>query len=474
MLRDADLHLLHSLKHSSDCDLRAVRTVLRVVAAAAAKAEITPAAKKAASKAQASKARASKKAANSEGGTRKRGKKGALRTDDPEDVEDGADALPTGGQAKGQKRKRSQRKPAVLEESEDDSDIEALFAAEELAMQRRVRSALHAGTPSATACDGIGEAGAVGDAVPTSGENGQRRRSSRLVQSGDACPAVQPCIDDLLEDDVALRDGHGGGVGARDVLEDSDSDAECDSEDEDDESDYEEQRAPQKRSRGPAVAASRRKHAAGERKMESSAPAIKGARAPAAGCSASECATADVSSPGKMLAEVDTGRDDGDHAAQANGMVNDVGGNGSGGSRDTKAGAAGVRHGHRAHGSYVVLQLRDTAQEAQITLDAIQTMLALLERVAPDAVRVLGNVMPAFKVACYKRKAEELAEREPLFAAIQSVARVRNGTLSAKMQVRTQYPPFTLFTCYFRPPFVFPALCGRRRYMFSVFFFLSF
>lgn len=88
-------------------------------------------------------------------------------------------------------------------------------------------------------------------------------------------------------------------------------------------------------------------------------------------------------------------------------------------------------------GTYVVLQLREAAVAAQVTVDTIQTMLAMLEKTAPSAVRVLGNVISSFKVACYKRKAEEVAEREPVFAAIQSVARVRNGTLSAKTQVCT-------------------------------------
>ena len=175
--------------------------------------------------------------------------------------------------------------------------------------------------------------------------------------------------------------------------------------------------------------------------MESSALALKARMArPAggAGRAASERASAHGPNPKNSVSEVDTNRNSGDDAVQADGMPGDVMGRKASGPHDTRAAAGGVRHGDSAHGNYIVLQLRDTAQGAQITLDTIQTMLALLERVAPEAVRVLGNVMPAFKVACYKRKAEELAEQEPLFAAIQSVARVRNGTLSAKMQVCTR------------------------------------
>jgi hypothetical protein len=101
-----------------------------------------------------------------------------------------------------------------------------------------------------------------------------------------------------------------------------------------------------------------------------------------------------------------------------------------------------------------VLQLRDIAQGAQVTVDTVHTMLALLERVEPNTVRVLGNVMPAFKVACYKRKAADLADREPLFAAIQSVAHVRNGALTAKMQVHPF--PYLLSTVKLHYSFRFP------------------
>lgn len=455
LLRDADLHLLHSLKHSSDCDLRAVRHVLRaVLTAATSKVEITTAAKKkAATKAKVTKAKAAKAAAKSGAGAKKRGKKKGADTDDLQDQEDGAGALAISGKGKSQKRKRSQKKPAPREDpSDDDEDEEVLFAAEELALKRRAQNRnieSGAGTPDAAAAasDRLGDDAAVGDNA-AAGEEGQPRRSSRLVRpgTGTARSIEQPSIDEGLEDSEGERGGEkGSDYSGSDAPKDSDSDGGL--EEEDEESDYEEKQAPQKRSRGSGAAAPGSQRAVGTKSSKASAPAPK-ARRPQSGAPsvcASEVGNPDVAGPcpSKIVPEADACRDGelAAHAMQADGEQDKSVGNKASGSQDDKSAATGVGEGSSTHGSYIVLQLRDTATGAQITLDTIQTMLALLERAAPNAVRVLGNVMPAFKVACYKRKVEELAEREPLFAAIQSVARIRNGTLSAKMQVRSTLHP---------------------------------
>lgn len=449
LLRDADFHLLHSLKHTSDCDLRAVRHVLRVVlAAATAKVEISAAAKnKDASKARATKSKAAKAFVETGGGAKKRGKqRGGDDAEDLKDQEDSACAVI----AKRQARTQSQRKPDTLvESSEDDDDDEALFAAEELALKHRAqnkRPREGAGTPNTAALsERPGDGGAV--AVPVSCE-GQPRRSSRLVRSCAAHSVSQPTVDEGLEDSTELREEDGGGGSDSGALGGSDSDAECGSEDEDDESDFEEQIAQKQRWGPPGATVPRTQGSSGAACSKATAPASKARKKLRANLSSGPSSLAGGTPPddgpngNKIVSKADACATDGsgEHVMHAH-LAAEKGNEPTNGSCHAKPTSTRVCHRDNTHGNYVVLQLRDAAQGAQITVDTIQTMLALLESVAPNAVRVLGNVMPAFKVACYKRTAEELAEREPLFAAIRSVARVRNGTLSAKMQVHMFLPP---------------------------------
>lgn len=70
----------------------------------------------------------------------------------------------------------------------------------------------------------------------------------------------------------------------------------------------------------------------------------------------------------------------------------------------------------------------------QVTAEAVELVLAVLGRVAPHAAAPLGGTMASVKVACYKRRPEEVAEEEPVFAALMAVGRARNGTFSASMQ----------------------------------------
>lgn len=69
-----------------------------------------------------------------------------------------------------------------------------------------------------------------------------------------------------------------------------------------------------------------------------------------------------------------------------------------------------------------------------MTTDAVELVMAVLGRVAPRAAAPLGGTMASVKVACYKRPPAEVAEEEPVFAAVMAEGRARNGTFSACMQ----------------------------------------
>lgn len=81
-----------------------------------------------------------------------------------------------------------------------------------------------------------------------------------------------------------------------------------------------------------------------------------------------------------------------------------------------------------------VVPMADITKELDGTQEAADFLLAMLADSAPQHVTVLGSTMPSFKVSFYKQTAAELAEKEPVIAALVATGRERLGVLSGKMQ----------------------------------------
>lgn len=78
--------------------------------------------------------------------------------------------------------------------------------------------------------------------------------------------------------------------------------------------------------------------------------------------------------------------------------------------------------------------MADLTKALDGTQEAVDMLLAMLADKAPEHVSLLGSTMSAFKVSFYKQTACELAEAEPVIAALLATGRERMGVLTGKMQ----------------------------------------
>lgn len=81
-----------------------------------------------------------------------------------------------------------------------------------------------------------------------------------------------------------------------------------------------------------------------------------------------------------------------------------------------------------------VIPAADLTKAADCTQDSLDFLLALLAACAPASVRLLGSAMPSFKLAFYKQTARQLAESEPVVAALVATGRERQGVFTGKME----------------------------------------
>jgi hypothetical protein len=78
--------------------------------------------------------------------------------------------------------------------------------------------------------------------------------------------------------------------------------------------------------------------------------------------------------------------------------------------------------------------MSELAKAADTTHESIQILLAMLEGQASNHMSLLGTCMLSFKVGFYKTAAAELAEEEPVIAALVATGRERQGIITAHMQ----------------------------------------
>lgn len=81
-----------------------------------------------------------------------------------------------------------------------------------------------------------------------------------------------------------------------------------------------------------------------------------------------------------------------------------------------------------------VLKAADLAAASDASQDAIDFILVMLAKEAPGHFELCGTTMPSFKVGFYKQTAAQLAEDEPIVAALVATGRERNGVYSGTMQ----------------------------------------
>jgi phage tail tape-measure protein len=81
-----------------------------------------------------------------------------------------------------------------------------------------------------------------------------------------------------------------------------------------------------------------------------------------------------------------------------------------------------------------VLPLPELAKAGDTTNESVNLLLAMLEAQASHCVSLLSSCMLSFKVGFYKRTAAELAEAEPVVAALVATGRERRGIITAHMQ----------------------------------------
>ena len=81
-----------------------------------------------------------------------------------------------------------------------------------------------------------------------------------------------------------------------------------------------------------------------------------------------------------------------------------------------------------------VVPMADLTKAADTSQEGVDLLLTLLTDCAAHSMQLLGSTMPSFKVGFYKQSATELAQAEPVIAALVATGNERQGVFTGRME----------------------------------------